>query len=67
MNDIETLLSYMIAKEATQPTQPESLNTVLNELSDASIWNLIEIPHTTSDLKEACKSILKNRILAKSN
>lgn len=67
MNDIETLLSYMIAKEATQPTQPESLNTVLKELSDASIWNLIEIPNTTPALKDACKSILRNRILAKSN
>lgn len=67
MLDIKILLSYLIAKESIQPSANESLNTVLNGLSDASIWNLIDIPTTPPVLKDTCKSILRNRILAKSN
>jgi hypothetical protein len=57
----------MIAKESVQPTPDNSLKKVLNELSDGAIWNLIEAPTITSDLKDTCKSILRNRILSKSN
>lgn len=66
-NDITILLSYMIAKETVQPSPDDSLNKVLNELSDGSIWNLIEAPTSSSVLKNTCKSILRSRILATSN